>query len=165
MTDLSYVVSTCETLAKHLRRGQLVVLESTTYPGTTEEVMKPILEKSGLVEGVDFALAYSPEREDPGNPNFETSTIPKVVGADSEDARAMAKAAYDKIVTTVMVSNARTAEATKLVENIYRWISISLNLPVILIRICPAELCKDFLKKCRCGSRNLWRARKSCCVV
>jgi len=123
--DLSYVVSTCETLAKHLRRGQLVVLESTTYPGTTEEVMKPILEKSGLVEGVDFALAYSPEREDPGNPNFETSTIPKVVGADSEDARAMAKAAYDKIVTTVMVSNARTAEATKLVENIYRWINIA----------------------------------------
>ena len=123
--DLSYVVSTCETLSKHLRRGQLVVLESTTYPGTTEEVMKPILEKSGLNAGEDFALAYSPEREDPGNPNFETSTIPKVVGADSEDGRAMAKAAYDKIVTTVVVSNARTAEATKLVENIYRWINIA----------------------------------------
>lgn len=123
--DLSYVISTCETLSKHLRRGQLVVLESTTYPGTTEEVMKPILEKSGLKDGIDFALAYSPEREDPGNPNFETSTIPKVVGADSEDARAMAKAAYDKIVQTVLVSNARTAEATKLVENIYRWINIA----------------------------------------
>lgn len=123
--DLSYVTSTCHTLKQHLRRGQLVVLESTTYPGTTEEVMKPILEESGLKAGVDFALAYSPEREDPGNPNFETSTIPKVVGADSADGRAMAKAAYDKIVTTVMVSNARTAEATKLVENIYRWINIA----------------------------------------
>jgi len=123
--DLSYVISTCNTLKKHLRRGQLVVLESTTYPGTTEEVMKPVLEESGLVAGVDFALAYSPEREDPGNPNFDTATIPKVVGADSEDGRAMAKAAYDKIVQTVMVSNARTAEATKLVENIYRWINIA----------------------------------------
>jgi len=123
--DLSYVESTCETLAKVLRKGQLVILESTTYPGTTEEVMRPILEKSGLKADVDFALAYSPEREDPGNPDFETATIPKVVGADTEDARAMAKAVYDKIVTTVMVSNARTAEATKLVENIYRWINIA----------------------------------------
>jgi len=123
--DLSYVVSTCQTLKKHLRRGHLVVLESTTYPGTTEEVMKPILQESGLVEGKDFALAYSPEREDPGNPDFETSTIPKVVGADTEDARAMAEATYNKIVKTVMVSNARTAEATKLVENIYRWINIA----------------------------------------
>lgn len=123
--DLSYVVSTCETLAKVLRKGQLVVLESTTYPGTTEEVMKPILETSGLKGGEDFALAYSPEREDPGNKNFETATIPKVVGADSEDGRAMAKATYDIIVDTVMVSNARTAEATKLVENIYRWINIA----------------------------------------
>lgn len=123
--DLSYVINTCKTLKENLRRGQLVVLESTTYPGTTEEIMKPILEESGLKEGKDFALAYSPEREDPGNPNFETATIPKIVGADSEDARAMAKATYDKIVTTVMVSNARTAEATKLVENIYRWINIA----------------------------------------
>lgn len=123
--DLSYVAATCRTLKENLRRGQLIVLESTTYPGTTEEVMKPILEESGLKDGIDFALAYSPEREDPGNPKFETSTIPKVVGADNEDARAMAKAAYDLIVTTVMVSNARTAEATKLVENIYRWINIA----------------------------------------
>lgn len=123
--DLSYVESTCHTLKKHLRHGQLIVLESTTYPGTTEEVMKPILEESGLKNGVDFALAYSPEREDPGNPDFDTSTIPKVVGADSEMARDMAKATYDKIVTTVMVSNTRTAEATKLVENIYRWINIA----------------------------------------
>lgn len=123
--DLSYVVSTCETLSKVLRKGQIVVLESTTYPGTTEEVMKPILEKSGLKAGEDFALAYSPEREDPGNPNFETSTIPKVVGADGAAAAAMAKAVYDIIVTTVMVSNSKTAEATKLVENIYRWVNIA----------------------------------------
>jgi len=123
--DLSYVISTCETLKDHLRRGQLIVLESTTYPGTTEEVMQPIMETSGLVAGEDFAMAYSPEREDPGNPDYETATIPKVVGADSENARAMAKAAYDIIVDTVIVSNARTAEATKLVENIYRWINIA----------------------------------------
>jgi len=123
--DLTYVVSTCETLSTVLREGQLVVLESTTYPGTTEEVMKPILEKSGLKAGQDFALAYSPEREDPGNPDFETSTIPKVVGADGENARQMAKAVYDIIVETVMVSNSKTAEATKLVENIYRWINIA----------------------------------------
>ena len=123
--DLSYVTNTCETLARHLRRGQLIVLESTTYPGTTEEVMRPILETSGLVAGKDFALAYSPEREDPGNPNFDTATIPKVVGADSKGAQAMAKATYDLIVKTVMVSNSRTAEATKLLENIYRWINIA----------------------------------------
>jgi len=123
--DLSFVISTCETLSKVLRKGQLVVLESTTYPGTTEEIMKPILERSGLISGVDFALAYSPEREDPGNKNFDTASIPKVVGADGEDDRAMAKAVYGTIVETVMVSNSRTAEATKLVENIYRWINIA----------------------------------------
>ena len=124
--DLSYVESTCETLQQNLRRGQLVVLESTTFPGTTTEVMQPILEKSGLKEGEDFVLAYSPEREDPGNPDFETSTIPKVLGADSEAGRQMSRAIYDKIVSTVMVSNSRTAEATKLVENIYRWINIAM---------------------------------------
>lgn len=123
--DLSYVEATCETLSKVLREGQLIVLESTTYPGTTEEVMKPILEQSGLKAGVDFALAYSPEREDPGNKDFDTSSIPKVVGADGADASAMAKAVYDIIVQTVMVSNSRTAEAAKLVENIYRWINIA----------------------------------------
>lgn len=123
--DLSYVVATCQMLKENMRPGQLIVLESTTYPGTTTEVMKPILEESGLTEGKDFCLAYSPEREDPGNQNFETSTIPKVVGADSDAGHQMAKAVYDKIVTTVMVSNTRTAEATKLLENIYRWINIA----------------------------------------
>lgn len=124
--DLSYVESTCHTLKAHLREGQIVILESTTYPGTTSDVMLPILEESGLKAGKDFALAYSPEREDPGNPDFETSTIPKVVGADSEDEREMAMAVYDKIVTTVGVSNTRTAEATKLVENIFRWVNIAM---------------------------------------
>lgn len=124
--DLSYVESTCETLKDNLRKGQMVILESTTYPGTTSEVMAPILEKSGLKAGEDFAMAYSPEREDPGNPDFETSTIPKVVGADSEAERQIAKALYDIIVQTVLVSNTKTAEATKLVENIYRWVNIAM---------------------------------------
>ena len=124
--DLSYVVATCNMLKKHLRNGQLIVLESTTYPGTTQDVMRPILEESGLKAGKDFALAYSPEREDPGNIDFETSTIPKLVGADSEDERAMAKAVYDKIVETVMVPNTKTAEAAKLTENIFRWVNIAL---------------------------------------
>jgi len=123
--DLSYVEATCRTLKDYIRVGQLIVLESTTYPGTTQDVMRPILEESGLKAGQDFALAYSPEREDPGNPNFETSTIPKVVGADTDIEREMAKATYDLIVQTVMVPNTRTAEATKLVENIYRWINIA----------------------------------------
>ncbi|WP_298914927.1 nucleotide sugar dehydrogenase [uncultured Algimonas sp.] len=123
--DLSYVEATCETLASVPRPGQLVVLESTTYPGTTQEVMRPILERSGLKAGEDFMLPYSPEREDPGNPHFETSTIPKVIGADGPAARDMAKAVYDLIVTTVMVSDSKTTEATKLVENIYRWINIA----------------------------------------
>lgn len=124
--DLSYVVATCHTIKTVLRPGQLVVLESTTYPGTTQEVMRPILEESGLKAGLDFALAYSPEREDPGNIDFETSSIPKLVGADSELERAIAKAVYDKVVATVMVPNTRTAEAAKLTENIFRWVNIGL---------------------------------------
>lgn len=124
--DLSYVKATCQTLKKYLRAGQLIVLESTTYPGTTQEVMLPILEESGLKAGKDFALAYSPEREDPGNIDFETSTIPKLVGADSQDERAMSKAVYDIIVETVMVPNTKTAEAAKLTENIFRWVNIAL---------------------------------------
>jgi len=124
--DLSYVVKTCETIAPYLRKGHLVVLESTTYPGTTQDVMRPILETSGLKAGVDFAMAYSPEREDPGNIDFETSTIPKLVGADSEDERAMSKLVYDRIVKTVMVPNTQTAEAAKLTENIFRWVNIGL---------------------------------------
>lgn len=92
--DLSYIVNTTEVVAKHLRSGQLVVLESTTYPGTTDEIMKPILETSGLVCGEDFYLAYSPEREDPGNINFSTSTMPKVIGGYNEASTQRATAVY-----------------------------------------------------------------------
>lgn len=126
--DLSYIVSTAEAIGVVLRPGQLVVLESTTYPGTTEEVMKPILERlSGLKNGVDFFLAFSPEREDPGNPNFGTSTIPKVVGGSGADALDIAEALYGTLVVkTVPVSSTATAEAVKLTENIFRSVNIAL---------------------------------------
>ncbi|MBL6933139.1 MAG: nucleotide sugar dehydrogenase, partial [Rhodospirillales bacterium] len=125
--DLSYVTSTTDEIAKYLRSGQLVVLESTTYPGTTAEVMKPILEASGLKSGQDFYLAYSPEREDPGNPTHETSIIPKVVGGDGEDALKLARAFYDRVVVqTIPVSSLDTAEAVKLTENIFRSVNIAL---------------------------------------
>lgn len=125
--DMSYVVDTTKAIAPHLRAGQLVVLESTTYPGTTQDVMRPILEESGLKSGTDFFLAYSPEREDPGNPDFETATIPKVVGGDGPDAMALAAALYGEIVSGVVpVSSTATAEAVKLTENIFRSINIAL---------------------------------------
>jgi len=124
--DLSYVEKTCRTLSTILREGQLVVLESTTFPGTTTDIVAPILEESGLKSGKDFAVAYSPEREDPGNAKYETSTIPKLVGADSSDERDMAEAVYDLIVKTILVPNTRTAEAAKLTENIFRWVNIGL---------------------------------------
>ncbi len=124
--DLSYVVSTAEAIHPHLTSGQLVVLESTTYPGTTEEVLRPILELSGLKAGSDFFLAFSPEREDPGNQSFETATIPKVVGGEGEALR-MACVLYDQIVPhTVPVSSCSTAEAVKLTENIFRAVNIAL---------------------------------------
>ncbi len=125
--DLSFVVSTTEEIARSLRRGQLVVLESTTYPGTTREVLRPILEESGLACGSDFFLAFSPEREDPGNPNFSTTQIPKVVGGDDPDSQALAMALYDGFVAkTVPVSSAATAEAVKITENIFRAVNIAL---------------------------------------
>lgn len=125
--DLSYVVRTTEALAEILRPGQLVVLESTTYPGTCNEVMRPILEeRSGLRAGKDFALAYSPEREDPGNADYATSTIPKVIGADTSSELHMAEAVYGAITTTVPVSDLKTAEAVKLTENIFRLVNIAL---------------------------------------
>jgi len=126
--DMSYVISTTETVAHHLREGQLVILESTTYPGTTEEVMIPLLEKhSGLIAGKDFYVAYSPEREDPGNPNFNTAKIPKVVGGHGEDALKLALALYDMaIVQTVPVSDTKTAEAVKITENVFRSVNIAL---------------------------------------
>ncbi len=124
--DLSYVIATTEKIAQHVQPGQLIILESTTYPGTSEEILQPILESGGLKAGVDFAIAYSPEREDPGNPNFDTSTIPKVVGASSAPEREMASSLYNSIVPTVPVSNLRTAEAVKLTENIFRAVNIAL---------------------------------------
>ena len=126
--DMSYVVDTTRVVAENLRKGHLVILESTTYPGTTEDVMIPILEKtSGLKAGKDFYVAYSPEREDPGNPNFNTEKIPKVIGGHGEDAKLLAQALYDtSIVQTVLVSNCKTAEAVKLTENIFRSVNIAL---------------------------------------
>jgi UDP-N-acetyl-D-glucosamine dehydrogenase len=126
--DMTYVVASTEAIGKRLRKGQIVILESTTYPGTSDELMKPILEeRSGLKAGEDFAIAYSPEREDPGNPQFETSTIPKVVGADTDAETRMAVAIYEAIVPAVIaVSDMRTAEAVKLTENIFRAVNIAM---------------------------------------
>jgi len=125
--EMEYVVSSCEAVAKQLRRNQLVVLESTTYPGTTDELMVPILEKSGLKVSKDFYAAFSPEREDPNNKEYRTETIPKVVGATSPDGLEVANKLYQQIVVrTVPVSSTRVAEATKLMENIFRSVNIAL---------------------------------------
>ena len=125
--DMTYVVATAEAIAPRLRPGQLVVLESTTYPGTTAEVLRPIFERGGLQSGRDFYLAYSPEREDPGNPDFSTARIPKVVGGDGPAALQLAKTLYDQVVVaTVPVSSPETAEAVKLTENIFRAVNIAL---------------------------------------
>ncbi len=126
--DLSYIVSTAQTIAPHMRANQLVVLESTTYPGTTEEVLIPELEKgSGLKVDRDFWVAFSPEREDPNNPKYTTATIPKVVGGHCPECLAAATKLYDQIVVdTVPVSSCATAEAVKLLENIFRSVNIAL---------------------------------------
>lgn len=125
--DMAYVVATAETIAATLRPGQIIILESSTYPGTTAEVVRPILERTGLRAGTDIFLAYSPEREDPGNIDHSTSRIPKVVGAEGAEALALALALYDAVVPrTVPVSTAATAEAVKLTENIFRAVNIAL---------------------------------------
>jgi len=125
--DMTYVFNSTKSVAQHLRRGQLIVLESTTYPGTTDEDMRSILEETGLKAGKDFHLAYSPEREDPNNKEFSTSAIPKVVGGYTKHCLALAVALYDSIVVkTVPVSSTRVAETTKLLENIYRAVNIAL---------------------------------------
>ena len=125
--DLQFIISSTKTIAKYLQRGQLVVLESTTYPGTTREVMAPILESGGLKAGRDFHLAYSPEREDPGNKDFSTGTIPKVVGGLTKKCCEIACRVYDiAIVRTVPVSSLETAEATKILENVYRCVNIAM---------------------------------------
>ena len=125
--DLSYVIETTKSIAKYLRPEQLVVLESTTYPGTTDDEVKGILERTGLKTGQDFYLAFSPEREDPSNKDFRTATIPKVVGGHTPQCLAIAKALYDTIIVkTVPVSSTKVAESAKLLENIYRAVNIAL---------------------------------------
>jgi UDP-N-acetyl-D-glucosamine dehydrogenase len=125
--DLSFVVNSTRAIARQLRRGQLIVLESTTYPGTTRSVMKPILEATGLRSGEEFYLAFSPEREDPGNEKFTTKTIAKIVGGDERTALLLADAFYSRIVSkTVPVATLEIAEAVKLTENIFRSINIAL---------------------------------------
>lgn len=125
--DMQYIVSTSQTISKHLRKGQLVVLESTTYPGTTREVMVPILEQSGLKAQKDFFVAFSPEREDPGNKQFRTSTIPKVVGGLDKESLERALSVYRvAIQTLVPVESCEVAEAAKILENTYRCINIAL---------------------------------------
>ncbi|MCU0244728.1 MAG: nucleotide sugar dehydrogenase [Acidobacteria bacterium] len=117
--DLSYVINSTISVAEHVRKGQLVVLESTTYPGTTDEEMRPILEAGGLKAGKDFFLAFSPEREDPGNKSFSTATTPKVVGGLTPDCLKVAKALYDQIIVkTVPVSSTRAAESIALVNEL-----------------------------------------------
>ena len=125
--DLSYIEASGRQIAKILRRGQLVVLESTTYPGTTREVLKPILEKSGLVCGKDFFIGFSPEREDPGNVSFETFTIPKIVAGLGTEACKLVEAFYAGAVKQVVpVSSPDVAEAVKITENVFRAINIAL---------------------------------------
>jgi UDP-N-acetyl-D-glucosamine dehydrogenase len=125
--DLTYVKATARIIGTNIRPGQLVSLESTTYPGTTREVVQPLLEAGGLKVGRDIFLAFSPEREDPGNPDFHTSNIPKVVGADDDASRDLASRFYASIVDRIVaVSNAATAESVKLVENIFRSVNIAM---------------------------------------
>jgi len=125
--DMSYVKKATTTISKNLKKGQLVILESTTYPGTTKEIIKPILEMSGLSAGKDFFLAYSPEREDPGNKDFSVARIPKVIGGLTPACLNVANELYSKIIEkTVKVSSPETAEATKLMENIFRAVNIAM---------------------------------------
>ncbi|MHC4069429.1 MAG: nucleotide sugar dehydrogenase [Planctomycetota bacterium] len=125
--DMQFITGSSEVIAKHLRAGQLVIFESTTYPGTTRDLIRPILQTSGLKAGRDFYLAYSPEREDPGNKNFTTKNIPKVVGGLTKTCRDMACRLYDAaIVKTVPVASLEVAEAAKILENIYRCVNIAM---------------------------------------
>jgi UDP-N-acetyl-D-glucosamine dehydrogenase len=125
--DMSYIVSAVEAIAKHLHPGMLIVLESTTYPGTTDEVVQPLLEETGLKAGVDFFLAFSPERVDPGNPTYHTHNVPKVVGGLTPDCSKLAAALYGSAIETLVpVSSTRVAEMVKLLENTFRAVNIGL---------------------------------------
>jgi UDP-N-acetyl-D-glucosamine dehydrogenase len=125
--DLGPVLNTGRSIAPHLQKGQLVVLESSTYPGTTDSELAGVLEQSGLKKDEDFYLAYSPEREDPGNESFSTSTIPKIVGADTPLSRDLVAAVYEGVISQIVpVASSRTAEAIKLTENIFRSVNIAM---------------------------------------
>ena len=125
--DLSFVLNTTDALVPFLRSGQVVSLESTTYPGTTDEELKPRIESNGLRVGKDIYLVFSPEREDPGNPDFETHTIPKVCGGDTPQCLKVGLSLYGQVINQVVaVSSTRTAEMTKLLENIHRAVNIGL---------------------------------------
>jgi UDP-N-acetyl-D-glucosamine dehydrogenase len=136
--DLSFVKHTTQAIAPYLRKGQLFCLESTTYPGTTEEIVRPILESGGLRAGKDFHLAYSPEREDPGNKDFSTDTIPKLVGGYTEECTRVAVALYKAALAEVVpVNSCSVAEAAKILENVYRSVNIALvnELKILLTRM------------------------------
>jgi UDP-N-acetyl-D-glucosamine dehydrogenase len=135
--DISYILAAAGQIQQHLRRGQLVVLESTTYPGTTDEVLLPMFEERGLRLDEDFLLAFSPERVDPGNPQFQTHNIPKVVGGSTDDSTEAAAALYSQIVNHVHpVSSARVAEAAKLLENTFR--AVNIGMANEMARLCYA---------------------------
>jgi UDP-N-acetyl-D-glucosamine dehydrogenase len=136
--DLSYIESTARQIAASLRRGQLIVLESTTYPGTTREVVLPLLAGRGLELGNDYFLAYSPEREDPGNPNWSTQKVPKVVSGIDEASRKLVEILYGQVVAEIVpVSSCEVAEAAKILENVYRAVNIAMvnELKIILERL------------------------------
>jgi UDP-N-acetyl-D-glucosamine dehydrogenase len=135
--DVSYILAAAEQITKSLRRGQLIVLESTTYPGTTDEVLLPMFEETGLKLDDDFLLAFSPERVDPGNPQFQTHNIPKVVGGCTQDSTEAAAQLYAQIVKEVhAVSSARVAEAAKLLENTFR--AVNIGMANEMARLCYA---------------------------
>jgi len=125
--DMSYIVAACEQIAEYLHPGMLIILESTTYPGTTDELVRPMLEKNGLVVGQDFFLCFSPERVDPGNPTYHTKNIPKVVGGSTEACTRIGKLFYSQALENVVpVSSTQVAEMVKLLENTFRMINIGL---------------------------------------
>src|SRR5437763_6063722 len=135
--DVSYILAAAEQIQKNVRRGQLIILESTTYPGTTDEVLLPMLEETGLKLDEDFLLAFSPERVDPGNPKFQTHNIPKVVGGVTDDSTEVASFLYSQIVQDVhSVSSARVAEAAKLLENTFR--AVNIGMANEMARLCYA---------------------------
>ena len=135
--DVSYILAAAEEIKKNLRPGQLIVLESTTYPGTTDEVLLPMLEETGLRLDEDFLLAFSPERVDPGNPQFQTHNIPKVVGGSTDASTEAASHLYSRIVKDVFsVSSARVAEAAKLLENTFR--AVNIGMANEMARLCYA---------------------------